>query len=156
MQVDACAPRARFATVGISACNLNLSVPGTYYLDFSILDTATNIRVTRTRTVIVLPACPFSEPTCADLTCGSGGTCLGGEQKIRENSAPLLNLTRSANQDANGVVQVAMGTAYEACEPGQVGIRLSAVFHTRMDSSFPAVTSSSLNNPTWLSQLALS
>lgn len=122
LQVDACAPRARFATAGIAACTLNTTAPGKYTLDFSILDTATNLRITRTRTLLVLTNCFVSEPRCLDLSCGTGGTCAGGEFVPTVNTAPVLELTRSASQNAYGVVLVKMGTVYEACEPGQVFI----------------------------------
>lgn len=121
LQVDACAPRARFSGTGIAACDLDTNTPGTYYLDFSILDTATTVRITRTRTVIVLKRCFPSEPRCLDQSCGGGGTCIGGELVLPVNTEPTIELTRSASQDAYGVVQISLGTAYEACAPGQVG-----------------------------------
>ena len=55
-----------------------------------------------------------------DLSCGTGGSCIGGEFELPVNTEPTIELARSASQNAYGVVQIPLGTAYEACAPGQV------------------------------------
>ena len=118
-QVDACKPRARFDEYGLSECAIDTTVAGEHRIEFSVEDTATGLRVRRTRALVVLPRCSPAEPRCADGTCGRGGGCVGGEFVDPPNAAPTLTLRRAARSGAGGVVLVKRGVAYAACRPGQ-------------------------------------
>lgn len=48
---------------------------------------------------------------------------MGGEFELPENTAPEIELIRSASEDVYGVVQLKRGTVYEACEHGQVSAK---------------------------------
>lgn len=115
--VDACASGYRFSSVGLAGCDLDTQTPGTYTLNFSVLDTATNEPVSVSRTVTVLPECPSGETVCIDNSCSVGGVCVAGlAAEPAANNAPVLLQLGSDKLD----VQVPAGTSFEACASGGV------------------------------------
>lgn len=62
----------KYAKVGLLGCNVNVTVPGTYDVTYSVTDSRGSPAPSVVRTVVITPACPDGEFKCDDGSCSQG------------------------------------------------------------------------------------
>ena len=72
--------------VGLMACNINTSAPGTYAITFRVQDDSSGASASTTRLLVVDALCSLGEFPCLDGTCSAGTfrlVCCSEQQLVR-------------------------------------------------------------------------